>query len=425
MMKKIFAFFYLFLTVGIFLSPATASSRDEENRILSIFAENFSISLSPDGDSIDVFEALDVNVVIYEYKQLPDGLSFHVLLEDPYFGSVQAVVINSEKSIKFEKIRGDLFGGTFEGDVFIEKGLWSKTLISIKWENVNLNNLRKWWPPAQENFGLCSGFFELKPSQMQRSYEPLSFESEILFKGDIFDRMGAEKIVFEGAVGTDRLLFTKMEMALFDGLAKIKSRISKRPKGEHFIYANTSFEDVNIEKAQDFFSKENGEIEGRLNGSGYVVSNLGMDHMSGSLDLMLEESNLSGNKVIGTLYNVLNLKSKAEPEGYGRVSMRLSGVELVISEFYYFNRGVEMRGTGVVKNLQLGSQSPVEGVVLASTRPLKEIELPGIETLDKMLFFAQKEATAVEVGGSIEDIKVELRLLPQIQATLKKLLGGD
>jgi len=222
----------------------------------------------------------------------------------------------------------------------------------------------------------------------------------------------------------DRLLVTAFEVPLFDGLIEGRARLTRK-EDSSMMYVNCTLTDIDLHRAAEAFSEKPGTIAGRLNGRGFLTGSLEFDDMSGDIDLRLSESNLAEHPVIGTLYNSLNLKlADAEPRGYGRVRLRFQGRRLGIRDFYYYNRGVEVLGAGAIEDFLKGNASPVEGTVLATTRPLKELDLPGVETLDKIMYFAQQELTTVKVDGTLGDVQVKVVALPQVQSFLNKLLGG-
>lgn len=61
---------------------------------------------------------------------------------------------------------------------------------------------------------------------------------------------------------------------------------------------------------------------------------------------------------------------------------------------------MEVRGAGAIKDLSLGLDSPVEDYAIGSTRPLKEIRLPGAAELDKLMTSLQKSVASVRIEGT-------------------------
>jgi hypothetical protein len=95
---------------------------------------------------------------------------------------------------------------------------------------------------------------------------------------------------------------------------------------------------------------------------------------------------------------------------------------LRLTEFEYFNRGIEIRGAGVAEDISLGAESPIQGHVMASTRPLKDSKLPGLSDLDQLLTSLQKGTATVAVKNTLQDPKVSVVPFAQVQGIMKQIL---
>ncbi len=114
-----------------------------------------------------------------------------------------------------------------------------------------------------------------------------------------------------------------------------------------------------------------------------------------------------------------------EPNGTGDLTVRLEGPSLLIPSFTYFNRGVEIRGAGQIDNLNRGVESPVSGFAVGSTRVLKGINLPGIRSLDRLLATFQSGAASVNIGGTLEEVQVQVVPLPVVLGSFRRLLWAQ
>ena len=128
------------------------------------------------------------------------------------------------------------------------------------------------------------------------------------------------------------------------------------------------------------------EMPGRLSGKAIVLVSAANGGLGGEVDLRLTESDLVGSKVVQTLYGGLNRGlGRRTPAGVGRVRLQLDGKTVNIASFAYFNRGVDIRGAGRIEDWSLGAASPVAGYAVGSTRILKDIQLPGVRELDRLM----------------------------------------
>lgn len=396
-------------------------------KLFSIQTEGAALRLYSDDKDIVRFTAGNADITVHiQYNTGEEKATVStILIDDKNFGHIKTIVSVNEQEVQIKDIDGTVFTGEVSGQTDIQMDNWKQTRVEIAWQNVDLRRLGQWLPEAAPWLGVTTGRIEIEPSEQKHPLEPLSFNADININNDIFGDLNMESVRFSGAVGRKRFLLTDIFMPVLDGIVQGRMRLSKKEHG-FFLYTKCSFNDLNLNRAAKIFAQNPNDIVGRLNGNGYLMTSLTMEDMSGSVNLALQGSNLAGSRIVGTLYNALNLKSNvSDPRGHGWAELRFSGKQLNIADFYYYNRGVEILGEGRILNLSQGKNSPVQGAVLATTRPLKDINLPGMETLDKLLFFAQKDTASVQIGGTVDDIQVEVVALPQIRSFLRNLLGGS
>ena len=59
---------------------------------------------------------------------------------------------------------------------------------------------------------------------------------------------------------------------------------------------------------------------------------------------------------------------------------------------------------------------------MASTRVLKGIPLPGVNSLDRLLATFQTGAASVRIGGTLEKAEVKVVPLPEVLGSFRRLL---
>ncbi len=353
----------------------------------------------------------------------PDESRWTVLIDDAYLGRLEAAVFQNEERVCITGIDGRLFAGTLSGQVELRPEAWEQLSVYLAWKDLDLRKLSRWWQRAETVLGSTSGTLELKPSEQPQPLEPLALAVQVDFEGGVPGRFVSDRLQLRGAVGRGRLLLTDLEIPVFGGTIGGRVRLSKNEERYH-LYTRCRLANIDLSRAVDALSEAEQAIVGVLNGSGFMTTALDLEGMSGSIDVKLTDSNLAGNAIIGTLYRTLNLNFQDDAlSGYGRAELRFAGTKLKIGDFYYYNQGVEIRGAGTIRNFRQGRSSPVEGIAVASSRPLKDIALPGFETLDRFLFFAQKDAAYVEIGGTAGTPEVQVVTLPQMREFLNKFLG--
>lgn len=366
-----------------------------------------------------------IDVTIETRADNPDAQVITILVDDADLGRVESMLTVTEKQVVIDRFDGQLLGGVVSGEAVLDKNAWQQTHMHVVWRELDLQELGKWNPRPDTLEGVVSGEMEICPATDKRPLEPLAINGQVDIKGALFSDLRLGTIRVTGVVGAERILLTDVQIPLLDGLVRGRVRASINDQG-HLYYANCDVADIDINLALKAFSENDNDVVGRMNGKGYVVTSGNTADINGVVELQLIESNLVNHPVISTLYNALNLSSSsAKPQGHGRTELRFQGTSLHVADFYYYNRGVEILGAGRVHDFRNRKDSPVEAVVLATTRPLKEMGLPGVDVLDKVMLAAQKDMVSVRVGGTLGEVDVKVTALPQIQSFLDAILGGE
>ena len=133
--------------------------------------------------------------------------------------------------------------------------------------------------------------------------------------------------------------------------------------------------------------------------------------VDGSLEL--ENSDLGNFGPVSFLYNAMHLGGNArKPTGRGNVSLHMEAGKLHVTNLYYFNRGIEVRGVATVDQMWDLPRNPMHGTAAGSARPLKNVHLPLIAEADAIIGALEGQLTAVEFAGSVrEPTKSYIRLL--------------
>jgi hypothetical protein len=139
----------------------------------------------------------------------------------------------------------------------------------------------------------------------------------------------------------------------------------------------------------------------------------------------IRKADLGHTTIIGGLYNVMRLGTEGNaPNGFGDAAFRIEPDRLIITDSYYFNRGVEARALVTVEELHNIPKSPIRGNVVGSARPLKNIDLPLIPDLDRLLSAIQATSTSIEVSGLLNAPQVRVILFQELNNAMRDLLLG-
>jgi hypothetical protein len=233
----------------------------------------------------------------------------------------------------------------------------------------------------------------------------------------------AHDVRITGYVTPNRLLIEQADFKVLGGRLAGRARISPRG-GNYYASVVADFNDLSLDQLVHAVDPNAGTHTGRLSGSVRLLPAFDRRLVLASEGLVrVTQSDLADNGIVRTLYNTLSLRFGAqEPTGTGELRLSFEGPAVVFSSVEYFNRGVEIRGAGTIRNVNLGAASPIEGYAVGSTRVLKGIKLPGLGALDHLLNVFQTGAASVKIGGTLQDTQVRVVPLPEVLGPFRRLL---
>jgi hypothetical protein len=237
-------------------------------------------------------------------------------------------------------------------------------------------------------------------------------------------QIGASRIT--GYLDPNRLLIEKADLNVLGGRLETQARVS-RHAGQYYGSVVADFNNLDLNQLVHVIDPNAGQNIGRLAGRVTILPAFGRQLMlAGEGRINLTQSDLLGNRVVGTLHNTLSLQfGEQKPTGTGEIRVSLEGPAVVLSSIEYFNRGVEIRGSARILNVNLGADSPIEGYAVASTHILKGLKLPGVKALDRLLDVLQAGAVSAKIGGVVDDVEVKVVPLPEVLGPFRRLLWAQ
>jgi hypothetical protein len=356
----------------------------------------------------------------------PGKLSGKVLWEEKELGDVTLSGSMEGRAVDIARLSGRALGGSVDGALSIPLDRWTGSAGQMQWRGLQLDFLEQWWPRLAGVAGGLSGSLTLQQTQGQpRTLEPMHVRAHVEMTDG---RVGAAHVGDAGVsayVGPTRFLVDGADFHLFGGEARTWARVS-RHAGQFYGLIVTDFNDISIDQFAHFIDPNDPSFAGNLGGRVTVLLSSDLRAFGGDATVRLKNSDLVNNSVVQTLYNALNLDSKtAKPTGTGQIQMRLEGRTLKIPGFVYFNRGVEIRGAGSIEDISLGAESPVQGYAVGSTRVLKEIRLPGVKELDRLMASLQTGVASVQIKGTLAEPEVAVVPLPMVSSAFRRLLWSQ
>lgn len=352
-------------------------------------------------------------------------LSTWVAIDRREFGHVSADMTAEGRTVDLNAVKAELLGGTASGTAQIPLDDRLASRIELHWRDLDTAALADWWPGLDGLSGRSSGSLRAMPIDSRRALGRLGLEVRAGSAADRFRgaRIGGCRI--SAQLGEERLVIDRSEIDLMEGTVSVFGNIRLSP-GKDSVYVRTDFSRIDLNQLVHVFLPDARPIEGRLSGDGMLVVLSDWQGLTGRADITLEESDLARTAVVSTIYDALNLKfANRAPAGQGQVSVRFEGSSLEIPSFAYFNRGAEIRGAASVEDISLAKASPVTGYAIGSARPLKDVRLPGMEDLDRLMASLQTGVSSVRIRGTLAEPEVAPVPFGEVGRALRALLWSQ
>jgi len=293
----------------------------------------------------------------------------------------------------------------------------------LKWQGVRPEKLEPWWGQAPEASGALSGSLRFGPSQDPRALEPLQIDMRIEPADLRFRGLEIGPVDATAYAGQRRFVIHESKLSLANGKTTAWLAITKRD--DYYGHLRLDLENLDLDQIVGAVHPDGPAVGGFASGAVSLAGRLGtLDRATGSAKLSLRDSDLGQIGVLSPLYDALNLRlGGPESTGYGSANLRLEGPRVMLDRLHYFNRGIEIVGSGQVDDLGRGRQSTVKGLLFGSARPLKDLELPVVKEFDRWLSTLQADAVSLQISGTAGEPQPKVVPLSDISKSLRRLLA--
>lgn len=374
---------------------------------------------------VDGKARLQVNPI----KRTADGearLSGMILLREQEFSRVRVVATVQGQTVNIRELHAETLGGTLDGQAEIPLNRWKSSTAKLAWQGIQPRRLQPWVPQFERFEGVVSGSLEIERVEAAaRPPEPMRFLLDADIENGRFGPAPVDSFRIAGFFGDTRLLIDEASLQAVEGQVKTRARANTHG-GRYYGSVAADFNDLNLDQIVHVVEPNAAPHLGYLSGTVTALGSSEWNSFGGEARINLTRSDLGNNSIIAALYNTLSLKfGQQEPTGTGELTIRLEGAAVRIPSFSYFNRGVEIRGAGEIDNINRGAESPVIGFAVGSTRVLKGINLPGVDSLDRLLATFQSGAASVRIGGTLAKTEVNVVPLPIVLGSFRNLLWAQ
>jgi len=412
-----------------------------------------------------------------------------VALSQQPLGEIRSTTLFRGRTAYLTKMDGDLLGGTIDGSGSADIDDLNQSKLWFEWKGVQSDRFVRMYPQLKGFGGTFSGNARLQPARMPRPLEPMQIDAYLHSNGGHWRtiRLGDGQVHAFANPETYQFIASESEVTSmqlgggsidfwFAGSRHIDTAptpegVEKETGVTISNLVNVTLNNLQVDQFVQAFDPKHAPGLGKLNGAIYTLSapktqtlaNIASDattqpattapsttaptataasiqqqtmlaHILATTtldgDLRLDEGDLGKLGVIAFLYNAMHLgQDVRNPTGHGNVALHMEQGLLRISNLYYFNRGVEVRGVVNAESMWAVPDNTISGSVVGTVRPLKNIKLPLFAEADALLNQLQGGLTGVEFKGPLIDPvgkgSIKLISLSQFGAELKNLLLGE
>lgn len=417
------------LSQGDGRAKANMHFRLDDPRILHVEADMESWPLGWNGRPIALEADGQAKLALNVAERTAEGdvrVAGNVLWQGNSLARIRTSLVLDQRTVQVQDLYAETLGGTVEGEGLVPLSELTATTARLKWQDIEPKRLRQWVPQFDRFEGTMSGSFGIeRVDRRSRPPEPMRLVLDTNIAGGRFGHAEIGVCHVLGYLGKERLLIEDASLRVLNGQVNAKARVSSHVD-KYFASVVADFNDLSLNQIAHVIDPNAAEYVGTLEGKATLLSSSDRISLGGEAEIKLVNSDLVNNTVISALYSTLNLQfGQQDPTGLGEVKIQFEGPSVVIPSFAYYNRGIEIRGAGQVKDVDMGSDSPIDGFAVASTRILKGINLPGIKELDRLMATFQAGAASVKVGGTIDEVEVNVVPLPAVVGSFRRLLWAQ
>lgn len=343
----------------------------------------------------------------------------HIL--DQHAGSLQITATLENRLLYLNSVKASLLDGTLTGQARIPLRDWVNAQADLTFADIQLNRLGQWQRQMEHIGGAFSGQLRVGQADQPRPLEPLKIILQTQLRNGRFNDAPLGGLQLTAFAGPNRVLVTDSLLELFSGTIQAQARWTMHDRA--YVHAKAAMNNIDLNQVVQAFDPNANPVKGIVNGAATLLTTANLPTLSGRIHLSLAESDLINNTVVGSVYKALAFGLiSSKPSGYGNAELYVEGTKLVINSFYYFNEGVEIRGSGEIQDFTKGADSPITGLVFGTTRPLKGLDLPGISELDELMQALQVGSAVVEVAGTLGNAETKVVPLPNVTEPIRNLI---
>ena len=360
-----------------------------------------------------------------------------------------------------ENIQLSALGGSAQGHLTLNADDPARTHGLINWSNIEGQRIADLFPALEGLAGTYSGDISIDPAASPRALEPLHVRVQIepsdgafrtialgparlsaflnLDKNFILQRivldepaaeqrqtLAAEVDLDARNVPHNQRPVTWNDIRIADGRIKLWARRGQHPAGDVQTHIIADFNQLSLDPIVHAFKSDAEPMPARLHGQLILHGDPGdPDAILGDGRLRITDSDLAKFDPLAMLYDLLNVLGRQDADGNGSLTLSLQRSTLTLNNIQYFNRGVEAFSSDLtIRDVWKMPDSPFEGYIVGTARPLSALDLPLIVDVDKILSVLQTNLTTVHIDGTVAEPNPAPATFQEVGGGLKRFLSG-
>ncbi len=348
-----------------------------------------------------------------------------VRLDGKKIGSVSLATTFDRPTVTVDHVEADILGGRLTGSGTVRLDRWQASDGKVEWSGLRPSRLAFRVPQLEHMEGTYAGRVDLGPAQGKRAPEPFKVEATMEASDGRWRSVSLDEVRLTGYLGDDRFLLDRCQLRAAGGTANLWGSATK-PNQTRQMHYRVDLKDISLDQLNRSLFADAAPVAGLIGGS-LTVSGPPTEPQRyiGKGTLRLSEARLANAPVIDGLYDAMGLVLDQPKTGSGTAKLRLEGTNLYLLKLKYFNRGTDVRASGVVRDIWKGPKAPIDGYAVGAGRPLRQLDIPVVKDIEKALASIQTALTPIKISGVLGAPKTRPTPLRDVSSTLLRILAGS
>ncbi len=322
-------------------------------------------------------------------------------------------------AVQFELANAAAFGGTIKGRGTIPFAKLMSSEGTFTFENLQLDRISQYWPDIVGFEGSIDGQATLASVTDPQAPGPMRIDLHVAPRDAAFHSAVLGPSDFRIYAARDHVTLEHSQISLADGTVTVWSKLTEHAS-DYLVRVHASFDRIDLDQLIESVNPGSEPVPGRLAGQIAAGGYLAAPHrMYGRSKVHVSESDLGNIGAVSLIYGALHLGGAgATPMGAGDAEISLEGNALVLRRLTYFNRGTDLIANLVIDDMWAGRTSTMRGAAAGVARPLKDINLPFFDDLDRAVKALQTSSVVVRISGTVENRELKIVPFADVAGTL-------